>query len=254
MRLFDEDRSFPRSLCYGCCDGDSASNGGGGRAAWGYTGDIGPEHWGDLDPSYRMAKTGRRQSPIDLAAPFERGANEIDIAYQPAALEITNNGHSVQVDWPSGSWLTIGATRYELLQFHFHTPSEHTVNGELLDMELHLVHRSAAGELAVVGVFLSVGWPHETIGTLWDRMPEAVGGHVSDGVEVDPATLLPPNRVYVEYDGSLTTPPCTEDVAWIVMLDAIEVSADQVEKFKRVVGIDNRPVQPLNGRVLRAGP
>lgn len=252
MRRFGE----PRGLYRSCCGGDDLSNGNKPSrplASWSYSGATGPEHWGDLDPRYAAAKTGRQQSPIDLTGPFASGAETVFYSYQAAPLCVANNGHSIQVNCPPGSSITVGGRRYELLQYHFHTPSEHTADGKLYEMEIHLVHRSDHGQFMVVGVFLSKGNTHFTLDEIWRYMPERAGESVESDVLVDPTDFLPTDRRFVQYDGSLTTPPCTEGVGWIMMLAPIQVSPEQVQQFERVIGPSNRPVQPLNDRVLRTG-
>jgi carbonic anhydrase len=246
----------PLGLTLGCCGGDDAPNSGDSPkppAAWSYSGDTGPEHWADLDPCYAAARTGTHQSPIDLTGPFDLGVATVFFTYQTARLSITNNGHSIQEDCPSGSSITVGGRRYELKQFHFHTPSEHTVDGGFYEMELHLVHQSDDGRLAVVGVFLTIGDEHPSLCTLWDHMPLEPGQTETADLMIDPSDLLPADRRCVQYEGSLTTPPCTENVAWIVLLEPIQVSAQQVEKFERVIGVNNRPIQPRNDCFLRGG-
>ncbi len=236
----------------GCCCGNDLSNENGPLPAWSYAGPTGPEHWGDLDPRFSAAKTGRQQSPIDLTGPFQSGAETIFYTYQAAPLSVTNNGHSIQVDLPPGSSITIGGRHYELVQYHFHTPSEHTVEGGFYEMELHLVHQNDQGQFAVVGVFLASGDSHSTLAEIWAHMPEQVGQTVTNDLMVDPSDFLPADRRCIQYGGSLTTPPCTEGVAWIMMLEPLQVSSDQIELFERVIFINNRPVQPLNDRVIRS--
>jgi len=234
----------------GCCGGAESPTP---LAHWSYSGLTGPEHWGDLDPRYAAAKTGRQQSPIDLAGPFQSGIQTVFFTYQAAALSVTNCGWSIQVDLPPGSSITLGGRRYDLLQYHFHTPSEHTVDGGFYEMELHLVHQNDQGQLAVVGVFLATGDIHSTLGEIWEHMPRQAEETASTDLMVDPTDFLPTDRRCIQYDGSRTMPPCTEGVAWIVMLEPIYISSDQIEQFERVIGPSNRPVQPLNDRVLRAG-
>ena len=247
----------PRGLHCGCCDGNEAPNSGDESprllSEWSYSGCTGPAHWGDLDPRYAMAKTGRCQSPIDLTGPYQPGVESVFFTYQAAPLSVTNNGHSIQVDCPQGSSITVGGYRFELVQYHFHTPSEHTVDGGFYEMELHLVHQDEKGRQAVVGVFLATGEVNETLQAVWDHMPETAGQTNTDDRLVDPSGLLPSDRQCVQYDGSLTTPPCSEDVAWIMMLNPITATYDQIEQCERVIGPNNRSVQPLNGRILRCG-
>lgn len=253
MKRFDK----PKGLCLSCCGGDDLSCGGDSATPlpqWSYSGPTGPEHWGDLDPRYAAAKTGRQQSPIDLTGPFETGAETAFFTYQASPLSVENNGHSIQVNCPQGSSVSVGGRRYDLIQYHFHTPSEHTVDGGFYEMEVHLVHQGAHGQFMVVGAFMTKGNTHLALDEIWKYMPESAGDSVENDVLVDPTDFLPTDRRLVQYDGSLTTPPCTEGVGWIMMLEPIHVSAEQIQQFERVIGPSNRPVQPLNDRVLRAGP
>ncbi len=247
-----------RELSRGCCGGNDDNVLDGCESAtplpkWSYAGPNGPEHWGDLDPRFSAATTGRQQSPIDLTGPFQAGADTVFYTYLAAPLSVTNNSHSIQVDLPPGSSVTVGGRRYDLLQYHFHTPSEHTADGGFYEMEMHLVHQDAEGRFLVVGVFLATGDSHSTLAEIWEHMPQQAGETVSKDLMVDPSDFLPADRRCVQYDGSLTTPPCSEGVSWIMMLEPIQVSPEQIEQFERVMFVNNRPVQPLNDRVLRLG-
>lgn len=242
-----------RGMGQGCCGGFDGCESATPPPAWSYSGANGPEHWGDLDPRFSPAKVGRQQSPIDLTGPFQSGAETVFYTYQASPLSVTNNGHSIQIDLPPGSSINVGGRRYELLQYHFHTPSEHTTDGGFYEMEMHLVHQNEAGQFTVVGVYFTTGEFHPALGQVWQHMPERAGETITSDMMVDPSDFLPSARRCVQYDGSLTTPPCTEGVAWIMMLDPIQVSAEQIAQFERIIGVSNRPVQPLNGRTLRFG-
>ena len=170
----------------GCCGGGNSGVDSRPLPEWSYSGPTGPEHWGDLDPRFEIAKTGREQSPIDLTGECESGAETVFFTYQASPLNLTNNGHSIQVDCPPGSSISVGGKRYDLAQYHFHTPSEHTVDGRFYDMELHLVHQSERGQFAVVGVFLKKGNSHLTLGDIWEHMPDQVGESVSSDLMIDP--------------------------------------------------------------------
>lgn len=237
----------------GCCGGGNPGGDSKPFPEWSYSGPTGPQHWGDLDPRFEVANTGCQQSPIDLAGTFEPGAETVFFTYQASPLNVTNNGHSIQIDCPSGSSISIGGKQFDLVQYHFHTPSEHTADGKFYDMELHLVHQSDRGQLAVVGVFLKKGNTHLSLGDIWEHMPEQAGCSAASDLMIDPTDFLPTDRRHVQYDGSLTTPPCTEGVAWIMLLEPISVSEEQIKQFEQVIGASNRPVQPLNDRVLKMG-
>lgn len=190
---------------------------------------------------------GLRQSPIDLPESAEGDLPHLVFGYHPIDLEVENTGSTIEVPVENGSFLRIGQDRYELKQFHFHTPSEHTLHGEEFPMELHFVHKNALGELAVVGVFLREGAANAVIQQIWDHIP---GEHepTDHHLEIDPEDLLPANRSYYRYAGALTTPPCSEGVRWHVLEESIEVSAEQIEEFRAIYPNNARPLQPLNER------
>lgn len=215
---------------------------------WSYEGEAGPEHWGDLAPEFHLCKDGKQQSGIDI--PGVTGVEDlanIRFRYNEVPLAIKNNGHTVQVNYAAGSSATIDGDVYELLQFHFHTPSEHKKRGQSYPMELHLVHRNGAGQLAVVGVFMKEGHFNPAIQKIWDSMPQTEGEvEVADVIDAD--AVLPRNHEFFRYAGSLTTPPCSEGVKWSVMKYPIEVSSAQIARFKALFPLNARPTQPLNGR------
>lgn len=220
-------------------------------AHWGYEGHSGPEHWAEMGKENTVCGSGTRQSPIDIATATSANLEPIQFNYGASMLEILNNGHTIQVNHGKGSTITVDGEKYDLLQFHFHAPSENTVDGKPYDMEMHLVHKNAKGQLAVVGVFMKAGAENAVLAKAWDHMPAHAGKPEQvASVSIIPADLLPANRSYSRFDGSLTTPPCSEGVKWFVMKDAIEVSAAQVQKFAKVVGANARPIQPLNGRAV----
>jgi len=217
-------------------------------AHWTYTGEDGPENWGELSPDYEACASGRSQSPVDVADPEPTDLADITFVYRPAPLEIVNNGHTIQVNYAPGSYAELGGKRYELAQFHFHSPSEHTVNGKHAEMEVHLVHRDKDGKLAVVGVFLKPGHELAGLAATWKNLPKTEGEKPVAGASVDASSLLPKRAEVYTYSGSLTTPPCSEGVSWFVMVDPAEVSAEQIKVFQAIVSPNARPVQPLNSR------
>jgi carbonic anhydrase len=225
---------------------------------WDYGAEHGPAEWGSLCPEFSSCGSGRSQSPIDLSGAAREELAALKTAYRPAALrivhhmhvaDVVNNGHTVQVNCPSGSSLDVDGGAYELLQFHFHSPSEHTLEGKHFPMEMHLVHKAADGKLAVVGVFIAEGATNAAFEPVWSNLPEEKGLelHLED-VEVDVEALLPKNRTTYRYDGSLTTPPCTEGVEWFVLAEPIALGPEQIGAFRAVLQGNNRPTQPLNGR------
>jgi len=220
---------------------------------WSYDGAEGPGHWGELLDEYRMCAEGRNQSPIDLVADVHAGLPELNFNYHSSPLNELNSGHTIQQNVQPGSYLTITGrdVKYELLQFHFHSPSEHTINGKPYAMEMHFVHKGKDGLLSVVGVMIEEGGEHPVLNKLWSFMPENTGDVSQQPIGIEETNLLPPTREYYAYGGSLTTPPCSEGVAWIILKTPIEASAEQIARFKERVGANtNRPVQPHNARLI----
>lgn len=222
---------------------------------WGYSGAGRPEIWGELDKSYATCKTGQAQSPIDITASAPTVVESITFNYRATPLKIVNNGHTIQVNTNPESSITLHGKKYTLVQFHFHSPSEHTMHGKHAVMELHLVHKNDEGQLAVVGVLMQPGKPHPLLKTLVEQLPANVNQEqVIQSVRLNPKNLLPRATQYYHYNGSLTTPPCSEGVAWFVMKTPLEVSAEQVAQFTAVMHQNARPVQPLHNRVVLESP
>ncbi len=232
-----------------------------GDPVWHYEGAEGPERWATLSPKFAACGEGRAQSPIDIAntvAATEALALKTNL--MPGALRIAhhehmadgiNNGHTIQINYQGGDTLTVGSDSYELAQYHFHNESEHTVKGKHFPMEMHLVHKSAGGKLAVIGVFIEEGAHNAAFDPIWNNLPKQKGVETHyPSVDVD--KLLPTSRASYRYDGSLTTPPCTEGVRWIVMTSPIQLSAEQIKAFTAIIHDNNRPTQPLNGRPVLA--
>jgi len=220
---------------------------------WAYEGEEGPDHWGEISDLYRMCSEGMNQSPIDITVDVHAGLPELVFDYHSSDINEINNGHTIQQNVSPGSYLTITGrdVRYELMQFHFHSPSEHKIDGRSFAMELHFVHASEEGALAVVGVMIEEGDEHPVLDKLWSWMPENPGETSEQPIGIEETNLLPPTREYFAYSGSLTTPPCSEGIAWIVLKNPIEASAEQIARFKERVGpATNRPVQPRNARLI----
>ncbi|HZK05301.1 MAG TPA: carbonic anhydrase family protein [Actinomycetaceae bacterium] len=218
---------------------------------WGYEGDTGPDHWGELSPDFALCSAGTEQAPIDLTGADQQDLADVLFDYRSAPLQVLNNGHTIQVPSDGTSSITVDGTMFELAQFHFHTPSEHTVDGEYFAGELHLVHQDASGSLAVVAVLLEEGAENEAVAPIISHLPAATEQEVeADGVTLDPLDLLPGNRLTFQYTGSLTTPPCSEDVNWFVLTTPVEMSEAQLGELEQVMGHNNRPLQPLNDRDL----
>jgi carbonic anhydrase len=231
---------------------------GGWRTPWSYEGSKGPEHWGALDPEYATCNAGHEQSPIDITTTAKAALPAVRFEYKNGPVRMINNGYTaVRVNYPvgNGNVLMVGDTRYELTQFHFHHPSEEYVHGKPYAMAAHLMHASSDGKVAGVVVLLKAGAANATVTRLWDHMPQTPGAeHEIAGLDVDPAGLLPREFGYFTYAGSQTAPPCTEGVTWIVLKTPVEISAAQIEAFAKLYPHDVRPLQPLNGRIVKESP
>jgi carbonic anhydrase len=218
---------------------------------WGYEGEGAPEHWADLDPDYAVCGTGVEQSPIDIANATTEDLADIVFNYSDTTLNILNNGHTIQVNYDEGSSIEVKGTTYDLLQFHFHTPSEHEIDGQPAAGEMHLVHQSDDGSYAVIGVMIQDGTENLAFAPVWDNLPAgAAEVQTISGVSVNAADLLPDTLIYYNYSGSFTTPPCTEGVNWLVLTTPIEMSDEQIAAFSSIIGDNNRPVQPLGDRSI----
>ena len=235
------------------CIGGVAPARGAEKAHWTYEGAEGPAHWATLSPEFSGC-AGRNQSPIDLvqARMIKAELPAIVFSYQPSALDIVNNGHTIQVDYTGNSTIQLDGRTFHLKQFHFHSPSENLIDGKSYAMEAHLVHADDEGNLAVVAVMIESGAANTFLDKVWPSMPAAAGGRAQPaGVQVNVSDFLPADRAYYRFEGSLTTPPCTEGVRWLVLQKPVSASAKQIEAFQHVVHhANNRPVQPVNARVV----
>ncbi|HYE25169.1 MAG TPA: carbonic anhydrase family protein [Clostridia bacterium] len=220
---------------------------------WSYDGEAGPEHWGDLTPEYSTCKTGLSQSPINITNAVSASLPPIDFHYSPSPLKITDNGHTVQVTYAPGSYLVAGGKRYDLVQFHFHHPSEEQINGSRADLVIHLVHKSAEGKLAVVAVLFDEGTANPAMEAVVNKLPAVKEHELLTDATVNAEDILPSKRSYYAFSGSLTTPPCTEGVQWFVMQTRSMLSKSALERLAKLYPDNTRPVQPLNGRVVEAG-
>jgi len=222
---------------------------------WSYSGETGPNHWGDLDKKFILCKIGRNQSPVDIRdrhAVDARGLPNLDVVYGIPQFAIINNGHTVQVNYPVGnSYIKLNNHRYELLQFHFHTPSEHQLRGFNYPMEMHLVHRDGDGNLAVIGILFKEGAFNAELQKIIEHLPKEVGKvQRHKKVQLDLRHFFPADIRFYKYSGSLTTPPCSEGVWWMVFRQPIEAAPEQLVAMEKVLGANNRPVQPLHARTL----
>jgi carbonic anhydrase len=227
------------------------------KVAWGYSGEEGPDRWGTLEPDFALCATGKAQTPVDIASKVEKGAalKPLVLEYPTMPLALFNNGHTVQVSSTAPASLAEGSDRWTLQQFHLHAPSEHTLDGKRFDAEVHFVHKSADGKLAVVALLVQKGKENEALKSVFDNLPADVSTDPRPvpGADVALKAIFPSQFVYFTYSGSLTVPPCTEGVRWFVVKTPIEASAEQLARFHEVMhGENSRPLQPLGDRkVLR---
>lgn len=225
---------------------------------WTYKNETGPNYWSSLDTSFTACSSGLSQSPIDLTLAIATDLPNPDFHYEPVPLNLLNNGHTVQVPYAPGSYMLLDGQQYNLLQFHFHSPSEHALDGKIQSAELHLVHQSESGELAVVAVMLQ---PDESLdesdqatiafSILSGNLPEKAGDKIRTGKMINAQTLLPSKATTYRYSGSLTTPPCTESVTWLVMTEPVTLSVQQLAEYERLLHNNHRPLQRLNQRAIQ---
>jgi carbonic anhydrase len=220
-------------------------------ANWSYSGATGPAKWGSMDKGFSPCKAGEIQSPIDIPDATARKGDlpSMLFAYKPSPLKIIDNGHTIQVNYAPGSFVTVAGKRYELVEFHFHKPSEEKIDGKGHDMSAHLVHQGPGGKPAYIAILLDAGKENPLIKTLWDNLPKEKGKENSvEAVKINVLDLLPANKGYYTFAGSLTTPPCSEDVTWFVLKTPVQISADQIARFAKSYPMNARPIQPVNGR------
>jgi carbonic anhydrase len=221
------------------------------RTPWTYEG---ADHWSDLDPDYAACNVGKQQSPIDIRNTEKAELPALRFQYETGPLKyVINNGHTIRVNYAAGNgnFLIVGDGKYELTQFHFHRPSEEYIDGRPYDMVAHLMHKATNGKVAGVAVLLRAGSANAAIQQVWEHMPKTEGQEEVAGVEMDPAGLLPRDTPYYMYMGSVTAPPCTEGVTWFVLKTPVDISAEEINAFARLYPHDVRPLQPLNGRVVK---
>lgn len=219
---------------------------------WEYAdeGDAGENNWGNIDPAYASCKDGREQSPIDLVNKDGVDIADIELAEETISpLPMVNNGHTIQVNATSTGGMTIDGKTYKLAQFHFHAPSEHTFDGLYAPLEVHLVHKSDDGNLAVLGILIKEGEENAALAPVFANIPaEKTEEPIEVEGSLDVMALIPENRTTFRYNGSLTTPPCTEGVLWNVFVDTIEASREQIRAYTVVYNDTARQIQPLNER------
>ncbi|PRC93734.1 carbonic anhydrase [Solimicrobium silvestre] len=218
---------------------------------WSYDGEGGPLRWGKIDPANAKCDTGERQSPIDIRDGIRVDLEPVIFDYKPTRFNVVDTGHTIQVNLGAGSTITILGRRYELTQFHFHKPSEERVNGRNYEMVAHLVHKDIDGKLVMLAVLIEQGKANSLIQTIWNNMPLEKNDTVQPSGTIDMYQILPANRQYYTYMGSLTTPPCTEGVLWVVFKEPIEASQDQISIFSRMYPMNARPIQNSAGRLIK---
>jgi carbonic anhydrase len=235
------------------------------KTHWTYEGPNGADHWSQLDPDYALCNVGKEQSPIDIRNTKKTELPALRFESKSAPLKyLQNNGYTIRVNYHdargTGDFLIGGDTRYQLTQFHFHRPSEEYIHGKPYDMVAHLMYKASDGKVAGVAVLLKAGRANATIQQIWDHMPKTESKVLPDfshaeeeipEVEINPAGLLPHDAAYYTYMGSVTAPPCTEGVTWFVLKTPAEISAEQINAFAALYPHDVRPLQPLNGRVVK---
>ena len=223
----------------------------GGVPTWGYEGAGGPAHWARLAPEFSACARGSRQSPIDIQGGIAVDLEPIVFDYRASRFRVIDDGRSVRVDVDPGHAIEVLGRRYELQQAHFHRPAEERIDGRQFAMAAHLVHRAADGRLAVVAVLLEPGSANAIVQAVWNNLPLERGEPVVARQSLELASLLPEDRGYYTYMGSLTTPPCTEGVLWMVMRQPVQLSAEQIAIFARLYPMNARPVQQAAGRLIK---
>ena len=219
-----------------------------GPAHWDYQGAAGPAAWGGLKPEFSTCNVGQRQSPIDIRGGLSVDLDAVRFDYQPSKFAVVDNGHTVQVNLAPGNAIEVGGRRYELKQFHFHRPSEERIDGRQFEMSLHLVHKDDQGRLAVVGLLFDKGPAQPVLQKVWNNLPLERNEEAPARAQLELADLLPTDRRYYTYMGSLTTPPCSEGVLWVVMRQPVTLTQEQIDIFARIYPMNARPVQQASGR------
>jgi len=221
------------------------------QSHWGYTGHNTPDKWGQMSEKYRECGVGVNQSPINITHSLHAHLPPLKPSYVSSSKSIVDNGHTVQVNIASGSTFKVDGKVFELKQFHFHSPSENHINGQSFPLEAHFVNLDKEGNIAVIALMFKEGKTNATLEKIWNQMPSKAGEENSLKLPEIANALLPKNKHYYRFNGSLTTPPCTEGVRWFVLKSTQTVSKEQVEKFHHLMHHNNnRPIQPLDARVV----
>ncbi|BEP93136.1 carbonic anhydrase family protein [Acidovorax sp. A79] len=218
---------------------------------WEYKGKHGATHWGALEAGFEACARGAAQSPVDIRKTVKEALPALEFQYTPGAPTLVNNGHTVQVNMPAGSRLVVNGRAMELLQFHFHTPSEEAIGGKRAAMVAHFVHKGEDGGLGVVAALIQPGKTNAAWAPIFAHLPRTGEQVTVQGLTLDASALLPARKGYYSFDGSLTTPPCSEGVQWMVLKEPVKLGAQQIKAFRQLYNANARPLQPLNGRVVK---
>ncbi len=221
-------------------------------APWSYSGKTAPDRWAKLDGAYLSCTNGHQQSPLDIRGAKPTKLPALEFHYRTGLIKLVNDGHTIQGIVEPGSYISVEGHRYDLVQFQFHHPSEEAVKGQLSDMEVQLLHKDSEGKMAILSARMNEGSPNIALAALWPILPKQAGQSTTTSEMVNPAGLLPPDRSYWEYEGSLTTPPCTEGVRWFVFKQEVQVSRDQIQTFATLYPRNARPLQPPHDRKIEA--
>jgi len=228
---------------------------GAGERKWTYSGATGPAKWSGLEKDFAGCKLGQLQSPIDIPDASTRKGDfpSLLFNYKPSPLKIVDDGHTIQVNYAPGSAFSVGDKRYELLGLHFHKPGEEKINGRGHEMDVHLVHRGQDGKLVVIAILLDAGKENRLVKAVMNNLPKEKEKEITvENTTISALDLLPDSKDYYRFVGSLTTPPCSEDVTWIVFKNPVQIAADSIARFGKAYPMNARPIQPLNGRDIEA--
>ncbi|MBL5920632.1 carbonic anhydrase family protein [Lelliottia amnigena] len=218
---------------------------------WSYSGSEDPAHWGRLSPDFSLCETGKNQSPVNIQGALKSNQGKLELAFQQGKQQIVNNGHTIQVSVGDGNTLHLDNDTFALQQFHFHAPGENEIDGKQFPLEAHFVYKDKSGALAVLALMFQQGKSNPQLAKAWQQIPTAVDQIVALNEPLDIKALLPKQYNFYRFSGSLTTPPCSEGVRWIVLQQPVSASTEQINQFRSAIHhANNRPIQPLNGRIV----
>lgn len=217
---------------------------------WGYQGESAPDKWYTLEPNFATCKIGNEQSPIDIVDAKDAKAS-LTISYGESPVKIINNGHTIQLNYVGKGFIVSNGNTYKLVQMHWHSDSEHSIGGKKFPLEVHLLHKSDDGKLAIIGILFKEGAENTFLKKVWTELPATESPEIEVKANYNPNELFPKQRAYFQYSGSLTTPPCLEGVEWYVIKEPMTASKEQIAQFKAIFSNNARPVQPINARELK---